>query len=1508
VAETFASLLTRFRIRARLSKMRLAELAQVDRNRLADWEAGKRVPRDYSVVKDLTQQLSLTPDEEQQFDVAYTAGRSLRGSSSVFKETSDGQLRIEQKDGTKGRGEPDVTTADLASHVVFGDKAAGDTVHGDKVLGKQTNVINASGDYTEGNSDKRQGNFVSGGFFHESMVIGTNQGEITIHQYSAPVVRSLSPQSHHAVLRMIEDYSSIFGGRDKEIKQLQIWLEQDIKPFAFIYAPTGSGKTALLIHWITKLRQENRCDVIFVPISLRYQTASIDSTLNMMAIGLADYFGERDQLRAYNTSPEQLRSIIAEYLRREPPDNRQLLIVLDGLDEAVNWKVGRELFPHKVGAHLRIVASAREHAHMSSIDWLTQLGWDIEKTHEMVLSQLDRIAIGDMLSQLNFSKSSDLLDEILRVSQGDPLTVRFLIAAMQEGSLSPGRLTSLTPGLESFVRDWLNDLERDSGQDEAIHELISLCTVALGPLTYMDIQHLSPITFRRRALLNQTAKRVGKFIIGDGSEERGYVFSHPRLRELFMEDVLSPEEINLIHQRFIDYGDNWHKNRSIHIPSYIRQFWIDHLVKAEYWELAIKVVTNIDPDNINHCQFWAKSRYAVEGNYIGYLSDLDRVWRHAVEINNKVLSFRCALIMASIRDLSSKLPPELIEQLVSVGTPEGNWSVATALNFAQQMPDSEQQAQVLQRVKPLITSSMLPLALETVLNIADEEIRAYILCEFAPHFMDDLLIQALEAARDIKNNSARAEAMVGVAAYLPLKLQEIIYNEALEVACDDIGKYTYGGSAIHRIVPHIPFTLLPKALKASRSIRDKDLRALSMSAIAVRFPLEEQAQILEEILVSTRITGYDSLAKEILQVIVPVLSLDLLTSVLKDICEITPEWKRSEALGVVASYLPSNLLTDTLVNVRRIEDLHSKTLAFGALAPYLPLSLQADILNEALQVARSITYGSWRARALSALASYFTFDEKHNIMMEALQAARTAEPIGWDWPRFLHSVASHLDQDLLLEVLNDARALESSTQRAKALSTIAPFLPTNQRPKLLAEILQEARSIEDERVQVATINEFLPHIPLELRDLFLMEAIQIARSCNAATRRVGIFSILAPNLMPDMLIEVLDAVIEIKPDYHRVDALKDLVGYLSTSQLSRAIEIANGISLEWARASAIGYIARYLPSGMVTIALDAVRQISSQEIRVRALCQISHYLPSDQQKSIFTEALEVAYTITDEKARLHAFYALAFHLTERPSLQFLTEALELARKFAESWSVAEMINGLAPYLPSHLLAEAITIVRTFGFGGERAQALCAIAVCLPMRQRNKVFQEAIEAAFSIEASEQRAQYLNEIAPQLPMDLLLNAVPIACSLPEPEDRAQALSALAPHLPFDQQVKTLEAAIDAATIVTSKHDIAVSLGLLASYLPFGMLLQAIKAAAVLNPNGNRYEFLRRLSPVLAEKQISIDIWHATLYDLARHGRSDLLQELVILFPWLATLTTSEERAEMLHALINICRAWP
>ena len=286
-----------------------------------------------------------------------------------------------------------------------------------------------------------------------------------------PDYRSASP-------RLVDDYQSVFGGRVAQLQNLHALLDQAAQPYALLLAPTGTGKTALLIHWVAQVQAAAVWTVVFVPISRRYHTASEGTALGRLARALASFHGQT--LEGYNTSPDQLRLSAASYLRLTPPAGKKLLVVLDGLDEALGWAVDATLFPATLPPDVRVVASARTLANRTRNEWLSQLGWEPGQTVDLSLPPLGRDDLADILTRLGpplDARGTDesFLNDMLHVTHGDPVTVRLLVEDLKAGKLSPEGLARLKPGLNSYVESLLADLEEHADREAVAHVTGPLC-------------------------------------------------------------------------------------------------------------------------------------------------------------------------------------------------------------------------------------------------------------------------------------------------------------------------------------------------------------------------------------------------------------------------------------------------------------------------------------------------------------------------------------------------------------------------------------------------------------------------------------------------------------------------------------------------------------------------------------------------------------------------------------------------------------------------------------------------------------------------------------------------------------------------------------------------------------------------------------------------------------------------------------------------------------------------
>jgi hypothetical protein len=781
------------------------------------------------------------------------------------------------------------------------------------------------------------------------------------------------------LLRMIEDYQEVFGGRERELRALNAFLKDPTQQCAMLLAPTGMGKTALLIHWAAQVRRRGLWDVIFVPISRRYQTASANATVGALAYALATVHNDNELLGRIDTALDQLRPLISGYLRRPAPPGRRLLCVLDGLDEATGWAVERDLFPRILGDGVKLVISARQLAGVTVDDWMERLGWEFVRTAQLTLSALDIQPVALILRQMmhlpaDADIDSDLVQEVTRVSQGDPLTIRYIAEDLGRRGITIANLKQIPSGLKSYLRSSLDEIIEQSG-DEDTYQLLSLCAVAMGPLSLDDIQMLAPDAFyqRGKVRIQRAARAVERFIMGDGSSEQGYIFSHPRLREIFLEDVLSRSEREKIRGAFIRAGMAWLEARTSPLSRYFRQFWVTHMAEHGAWELAHAVVCEItNEEGRQPQQLWAEIRFAAEGSYAGYLDDLDIVRRWAEEQGHIAVALRCSLIAATIQSMSNNIPAALLVKLVDVGTPTGRWSISSALAHIQHMTSEYQQRKALRALldaKSDLTQS-LPEIFEVACGIPYEG-RSY---------------------------DSHRETLAAVASRAP----EVQAAAILRIACA-IREEEARADALAAIVPSLSDLLLEDVCSTALALRDEDDRRYLLEALIRRLPAEYSFRLIEEarlsahqqsqLLVATALQ-YGAAQPDLYRQ-----ALEALTDASVD------ETERLRALEQLAPHLPQELLGQALAIIQEINDDWYKRNILEALAP----RLSQKLLDQAFALVLRIDYGWDRGMPMKVLIPY--------VSSELIN--RMADTLVWDGDEHvLELLTQQLPPDALEAVLD----------------------------------------------------------------------------------------------------------------------------------------------------------------------------------------------------------------------------------------------------------------------------------------------------------------------------------------------------------------------------------------------------------------------------------------------------------------------------------------------------------
>ncbi len=253
-----------------------------------------------------------------------------------------------------------------------------------------------------------------------------------------------------------------FGGREKDLKALDTWLDDPTAPPYFMMAaPAGRGKSALLVRWTRQVLARTNTALVFVPISIRFRTNLSGVTFAALAARFARLHADKIP-DTPSTSVETWRGLVTDYLRRPLPNGERLVVVLDGLDEAADWEAGPDLFPLPPPDHVRVVVSARYRAgDEDARDWLRRLGWerpDLATSYNLDTLTKEGVAralesTGLPLAQLGTQVG--IIAELYRLSEGDPLLIRLYVDDLRTrrelvGSLKPEDLRKFQPGLKGY--------------------------------------------------------------------------------------------------------------------------------------------------------------------------------------------------------------------------------------------------------------------------------------------------------------------------------------------------------------------------------------------------------------------------------------------------------------------------------------------------------------------------------------------------------------------------------------------------------------------------------------------------------------------------------------------------------------------------------------------------------------------------------------------------------------------------------------------------------------------------------------------------------------------------------------------------------------------------------------------------------------------------------------------------------------------------------------------------
>jgi hypothetical protein len=416
-----------------------------------------------------------------------------------------------------------------------------------------------------------------------------------------------------------DQHPKIFAGRESELQTLDRWLADDAPQYHLVTSDAGLGKSALLVAWTRQALARGGADIVFSPVSHRFQTNSAAQVFRGLYLKLCAVLGRR-------TAPGDLvgladwRKDFASVLLDVGTHPRTIVIVIDGLDEALDWQAGPDIFPANPPRNLRVLVAARPLVGDSPRqNWRTRLGWTRQGlADQQEIEGLDQggvaACVAEALPRLDEGGRSEVTTELMRLTGGDPLLLQFHLESVDSTAISPrelvSRLRANRPGYEPFIENLFAAPARGTVEPGKAERFFQTLAAALGPLTAEELRAAgAPVPDLES--MNFSLRRL---VVGDGVDQ-GFALSHPKLRDYFRSragaDILAKIESGLIVWCQRVFGELLAGERSpAVVPRYVLRHFGAHLQNESDTEALVALVH----------ERWAQAWLAAEVSYDGCAS------------------------------------------------------------------------------------------------------------------------------------------------------------------------------------------------------------------------------------------------------------------------------------------------------------------------------------------------------------------------------------------------------------------------------------------------------------------------------------------------------------------------------------------------------------------------------------------------------------------------------------------------------------------------------------------------------------------------------------------------------------------------------------------------------------------------------------------------------------------------------------------------------------------------
>lgn len=827
----------------------------------------------------------------------------------------------------------------------------------------------------------------------------------------------------------------------------------------------------------------------------------------------------------------------------------------------------------------------------------------------------------------------------------------------------------------------------------------------------------------------------------------------------------------------------------------------------------------------------------------------------------------------------------------------------------------------------------------------NESLRVDILTTLAQH-LPDKINEILKAIREIENNSYRASALSKLVHQYPE-----IASEALEAA-RTIWDKEYRANTLIEMAKYLP-ELASEALAAAKSIpsegggmgteEETDKRDWALRNFAECLWKVSLEQALEA---ACAIDDYNnsSMRNEVLKKLVQHLPQEELWRVL-DVIQDKYFYYKKDILDVLAPRLPEESLRHALEVARNIENTVDRADTLTKLSRRSPevVSEAVETATQALIESQKILDKKEQVQILTELVQCMP-EKDHKQVLDAIQDTFQT---GRDTQRVyindevkrdvLNTLTHSLPESELIWMLNVIQAISKEDELpTDLLLDMAKRLPEDS----LWQVLEITQSITNEENRVYLLSALIQRLPKSK----LNQVLKMIRDLNDPWKRLIVLIILAQR-KPRVILEapvIIWHMLGLNKGYSpqipflrkRRDIESEEDEGFPFALVMLCLQMLPNTSARWFLASLFLLKTRSMDKGVRAVfyclyvlqllpefsneALKALKKITSEEDHGEDLflsfSALVYFQPETANK-----ALKVARSIRNEEQRIKVLIMLVQYLPD-----IADEVIKLASSIIDEHERYEALKTLT-FLPE-IGAEFWTSLGKPRTIGEELYRLRASANLV--KRQPKIAIDILKVIWMIEGEEYRAklrnslehfdvwdgmhfseyryllfEHLKELTSSLRDEDLQTALEMAQSAKDNETRVDRLIYLVQHIP-----SIVNEVLEASRNIADEEYRVIVTCILAQVSP-EIACEALEMVWATKNNESRDGFLKDLvHPMLnLPRNKSLSLIEASLDELSRRKRSDLLSDSLILLPVLLHLGDENTATEIYNAIKDVVTWW-